>query len=445
MNNNKMSKKVTKQIKNIKVISSNKQEKYNMKSKISQINLIILSFFILTFSACDSKSDELIKVFKEKPESELDIALNQKNDKKSYSKDDNISYTRRNAITTAVENVSPSIVGINVTEVRQVVYRDPFSSFFDDPMISRFFNRRSQSRTQKYEVKGLGSGFIISPDGYILTNHHVAGDASKIVISMTDGKKYDAKIIGTDLTSDVALLKIESDDDLPYIPLGNSDNVMVGEWSIAFGNPFGLFDNNAKPTVTVGVISNTGVNFMHDDNNGKRVYKNMLQTDAAISSGNSGGPLVNSDGEVIGMNTVIFSTANSNQGSGSIGIGFSIPINRVKNIVQKIKNSSTIDRNFFVGMDVRDIDENIVNVFRLGKTSGAIVVEINRNSPAEKAGIEPGDIILEINGQKVNKLDDFNINIYDMSVGDEVELKILRDDKEINKTMELTAYPKNRR
>ena len=149
------------QIKKLTVNSSNNQEKYNMKSKISQINLIILSFFILTFSACDSKSDELIKVFKEKPESELDIALNQKNDKKSYSKDDNISYTRRNAITTAVENVSPAVVGINVTEVRQVVYRDPFSSFFDDPMISRFFNRRSQSRTQKYEVKGLGSGFII--------------------------------------------------------------------------------------------------------------------------------------------------------------------------------------------------------------------------------------------------------------------------------------------
>lgn len=426
----------------MKTISKNKN---NTIFSIQNIKYIFIFSILFTFSACDSKSNEIIKIFKDKPESSLDIALNTPPDKKNYSKDDNISYTRQNAITNAVKSVSPAIVGINVTEVRQVVYRDPFDGFFDDPMIRRFFNYRSQSRTQKYEVKGLGSGFIISPDGYVLTNHHVAGEATKIVITMTDGEKYDAKIIGTDMTSDVALLKIESDKTFPYVPLGNSDNVMVGEWSIAFGNPFGLFDNNAKPTVTVGVISNTGVNFMHDEQNGKRVYKDMLQTDAAISSGNSGGPLVNADGEVIGMNTVIFSTANSQQGSGSIGIGFSIPINRVRNIVEKIKNSTTIDRNFFVGMDVRDIDENIINYFKLNsKLRGAIVVQVNRNSPAEKAGIEPGDIITEIDGQTIHKLDDFNVQIYDKTVGDKVNIKLLRDDKEVSKTMELTAFSRKK-
>lgn len=405
------------------------------------------SFFLilitsLFFSSCESKGNDLVKVFKEKPKSELDLALDY-NSSNNSSKDDNISYSRHNAITNAVKKASPAVVGINVTEVRQVVYSNPF---FDDPFIRRFFGNNFQSRKQNYEVKGLGSGFIISPDGYILTNHHVAGNATKIVITMTDGNKYDAKIIGTDLTSDVALLKIESDKTFPYIKLGNSENVMVGEWAIAFGNPFGLFDNNAKPTVTVGVISNMGVNFLNEDETGKRVYKNMLQTDAAISSGNSGGPLINADGEVIGMNTIIFSTANSQQGAGSIGIGFSIPINRVKNIIDRIKNYNKIERDYFVGIDVRDLDENIINYFKLNnKIKGAIVVQVNRNSPADIAGIEPGDIIIEIDGETVNKLDDFNIEIYDKAVGDKVKVKIIRDEKVISKVIELTALPRTRR
>ena len=163
-------------------------------------------------------------------------------------------------------------------------------------MFQQYFGRK-----QKQEIKGLGSGFIISEDGYILTNDHVAGKASKVVITMTNGKKFDAKIIGSDPTSDVALLKIDGNN-FPFVELGNSDDLIVGEWAIAFGNPFGLFDINSKPTVTVGVISNINVNLgLQDD----KVYKGMIQTDAAISSGNSGGPLVNGLGQVIGINSTI--------------------------------------------------------------------------------------------------------------------------------------------
>ena len=239
--------------------------------------------------------------------------------------DDDISSSRKNAITRAVQRCSPAIVGINVTETRSQYYRDPIDDFFRDPFLEQFYGRRSRTYKQDYEVRSLGSGFLISSDGYILTNDHVAGNASKIVVTLTNGAKHDAKIIGSDPTTDITLLKIDGTG-FPYLNMVNSSEVEVGEWAIAFGNPFGLFDNNAKPTVTVGVVSNTGVSFSQTDGpDVERVYRNMIQTDAAISSGNSGGPLVNAQGGVIGMNTVIYSTATSSRGAGSIGIGFAIP------------------------------------------------------------------------------------------------------------------------
>lgn len=349
-----------------------------------------------------------------------------------------ISSSRRNAITKAVELCSPAIVGITVTEVVQV-QSDPFGSPFNDPFFQQFFGGRSPF-TQQYEVQGLGSGYLISSDGYILTNHHVAGNASKVIITMTNGKKYNAEIIGADLTSDVALLKIAGED-FPHLKLGNSEDVIIGEWAIAFGNPFGLFDNNAKPTVTVGVVSNIGVNFQQEG----RIYKNMIQTDAAISSGNSGGPLVNATGEVIGMNTVIFSTAQNSRGAGSIGIGFAIPINRVKEILEVLKRDKSINRNFYMGMDVRTINKQISNYLRLNRSEGAVVFGIDRNSISEEAGIEPGDIILEINGSKIKNVDDYTMIINDGFVGQKLKFLLLRDDKEISKTVILTQKQIRRR
>lgn len=343
-----------------------------------------------------------------------------------------ITSSRQNAITRVVAMASPAIVGINVTEVREYNVQDPWSDFFGgDPFFQRFWGRRGP-QTYKQEVHGLGSGFLISSDGYILTNDHVAGNAKKVIVTMTDGEKYDAKIIGSDRVADVALLKIEGKK-FPYVKLGNSDDVIVGEWSIAFGNPFGLFDKNAKPTVTVGVVSNTGVSFTQDE----RVYRDMIQTDAAISSGNSGGPLLNAAGEVIGMNTVIFSTAQSGRGAGSIGIGFSVPINRVKAIVEMLRAGEELDRNFTTGMAVRGIDDALANALNLDRSDGVIISDVYRNSPAAKAGLEAGDIILDIDGHRVVNEDDVLVVVNDGVVGQKLDFTVLRGTQKLKKTLTL--------
>lgn len=336
----------------------------------------------------------------------------------------NIDNSRKNAITNAVSKVSPAIVGINITEV--VRTQSSLGSIFgNDPFFDLF---RGQMGGYEREVHGLGSGFIISDDGYIVTNHHVAGNASKIIVTMTDGEKYDAKIIGTDETTDIALLKIDADKDLPYLKFCKSEEVLAGEWAVAFGNPFGLFDLNAKPTVTVGVVSNSGVDFVQD----KRVYKGMIQTDAAISSGNSGGPLVNALGEVIGMNTVIFSTAQNGAGAGSIGIGWAIPSNRVFAIVDRLKKNKQINRNYFLGMDLQLLDSRTAKYYRINAEYGLFVTRTYNNSAATLAGIEPGDLIIEINGKKVRKTDDFYLSVFDGEVGQKFEFLILRANEKIH-------------
>ncbi|MFW5702328.1 MAG: S1C family serine protease, partial [Bacteroidota bacterium] len=208
---------------------------------------------------------------------------------------------------------------------------------------------------------------------------------------------------------------------------------------IAFGNPFGLFDMNAKPTVTVGVISNKGVDFLQEDQNRVRVYRGMLQTDAAISSGNSGGPLVNSKGEVIGINTVIYSTSQSRQGAGSIGIGFAIPINRVKKIVDILKNNESIDRNYYTGMEVSELAERIAKYLKVDQESGVVITSIYRNTPADEAGFEPGDIIYSIEGKQIHRLEDYYIIINDKVVGDRLNFVILRNGEKIRKSLTLES------
>ncbi len=346
-----------------------------------------------------------------------------------------IDRSRRNAITEAVSNVAPAVVGINVTEVREVRYRDPWSAFEDDPFFRQFMDvvPRRSPRTYRQELHGLGSGFLISSDGYIITNDHVAGEATKVIVTTTDGKQHEAKIIGSDPASDVALLKIEGEN-FPYLEIGNSDEVIVGEWAIALGNPFGLFDINAQPTVTVGVISNTNVNLRPQD---RRVYVGMVQTDAAISSGNSGGPLVNALGEVVAMNTIIYSTSQSYQGAGSIGIGFAVPINRVMGIVAELKEHGKIDRNFWTGMNYRAIDNNIAKYLGLETTEGAVIVEIAPRSPATIAGLEVGDVIQEMNGKSIRTDEDVAMIVNDSRTGDELKMKILRKGETMPKTLTL--------
>lgn len=337
----------------------------------------------------------------------------------------NITSSRQNIITETVKNVSPAIVGINVIEIRQ--YRDPFSSFFDDPFFRHFFGNRDN---YKQKVKGLGSGFIISPDGYILTNDHVAGNASEITITMTNGNHYSAKVVGTDPVSDICLLKIE-EKNLPYVKLGNSDDIIIGEWVIALGNPFGLFELNDKPTVTVGVISATGMNLEPLNN---RYYLNMLQTDAAINGGNSGGPLVNSVGEVVAMNTLIYTAGGS---QGNIGLSFAIPINKIKKIITELKEKGTIDRDFDIGIRIQSIDEGLAEYYNLSTSRGVIITYIGQGSPAAKAGLKVGDIILEVEDYRINNEKTLVGVFQEFRTGQTISLKIIRDDDTLTKKMML--------
>ena len=337
---------------------------------------------------------------------------------------DDISHSRRNIITETVRKVSPAVVGINVIEIQEI--RSPFGSFFDDPFFRQFFgDRRSRTR----EVKELGSGYIISPEGYIITNDHVAGNASQITVTLTDGKSYDAELIGSDPVSDIALLKIDGEK-FPYIEPGNSDEIIIGEWVIALGNPFGLFEVNDKPTVTVGVISATGMNLEPIND---RYYLNMIQTDAAINGGNSGGPLVNSLGEVIGMNTLIF-TAGS---QGSIGLGFAIPINKVKTIIEELKEKGKINRDFEIGMRIQSIDESIAKYYNLERTKGVIITKIFPGAPADKAGLQVGDIIFKINEFQINNDNTIFGVFYEFRSGQVIDILIVRDNKEMHKKMTL--------
>jgi serine protease Do len=345
---------------------------------------------------------------------------------------DNITSSRHNAITRAVAKASPAVVGINVTEIREQRIYDPFG---DDPFFRQFFgNQRRGPATQKYKVEGLGSGFLISPDGYILTNDHVAGNAAKIIVTTTGGKQYDAKLIATDPIQDVTLLKIEAEN-LPFLTLGNSDDLAIGEWAIAMGNPFGLFKLNDKPTVTVGVISNTGVNLGMDQ--GKN-YRNMIQTDAAISSGNSGGPLLNANGEVVGINAVIRSTAQSNEGAGSIGLGFAIPINKVKTIIEDFRSGKKVNRNFgSLGFIGQTLDDEIKQYLNVQAEDGLVITNLYRNSPATIAGLQVGDVIIAIDGEHVRSLDDLNSIINDRKVGDVVAFTVLRSEGKMQIKMKL--------
>ncbi|MFH1941323.1 MAG: trypsin-like peptidase domain-containing protein [bacterium] len=339
-------------------------------------------------------------------------------ERQTYNED--ITQSRENAITRAVTSISPAVVGINVTQIRRYVQRYPF----DDPFWSLFF------RPQEYQekVQGLGSGFLISPEGYILTNVHVVEQASEIIVTTTDGKQYGAEVVGEDATYDVALLKIQGEN-FSFIPLGDSDDIIIGEWVIALGNPFGLFDVSSKPTVTVGVISATGMNFKGQLRIEGRSYEDMIQTDASINRGNSGGPLVNSLGQCIGINTFIISGGSYSEGS--VGIGFAIPINRVKKILPDLKKIGRVDRSFQTGLEVDNINQLVARMLGISSRDGVIVSRVSKNSPAERAGVEVGDIIFIINGERIHSTTDVQkiINAIDVTETKSLQLRIFRNGK----------------
>jgi len=337
------------------------------------------------------------------------------------SANQDINSSRQNSITRAVKILSPAVVGITVTQVHEYRRRSPFST--RDPMLREFFPELFKDYRYQQQFSSLGSGFVISSDGFILTNEHVVENAVEVIIAMTNGKKTEAKIVGIDSKSDVALLKIDMNS-LQYAKLGNSNDVILGEWAIAAGNPFGLFEINNRATVTVGVISALNRDF--GEMNG-RIYQDMIQTDASINHGNSGGPLCNSMGEVIGMNTFIY----SDRGEGSVGIGFAIPINRISRLIDDLKTNREIDRDFWIGIRVKNLDRIIARKMGYDGTDGVVVTYIDRRSPAEKADMKLGDIIIKIGNTPIELDKHITEAIYgdDLRVGDSLDFQVWRDGK----------------
>jgi serine protease Do len=337
---------------------------------------------------------------------------------------DGIFASRQTAITRAVEQVAPAVVSINVIEVRQVRVRDPFAG---DPFFEYFFGQRRGSQVREQRVQGVGSGFVISPDGYIVTNDHVAGNAAKITVSFPDGRELPGTLVGTDPESDIALVKVEPDAPLPYLAFTESEDLFVGEWAVALGNPFGLFEA-AEPTVTVGVISAVGRDFAPQEG---RVFRDMIQTDAAINRGNSGGPLVNALGEVIGVNTFIFSRT-----GGSVGIGFATPSWRVRRIVDELRTTGQVQRPAPPGLNVRALNARAARMLDLEVDEGLLVISVDPGSPAEVAGIQPYDVILEVDGQRTPDSATASALLRSRLPGDSVRLRVLRDGGE--RTIEMT-------
>ncbi len=323
-----------------------------------------------------------------------------------------VTTQRRNAITNAVSIIESSVVSVNVVKT-EIVRQNT------DPLQNPFFGFFGRFPYER-QVKSLGSGVIFSKDGYILTNSHVVEGASEIKIVLPDGRSMDGKLIGIDTAHDIAVVKALGKN-LPVAKLGTSSDLIIGEWSIAIGNPYGFFIKDSKPSVSVGVISAVKRNFSQNKND--KIYKDMIQTDAAINPGNSGGPLVNIFGEVIGINTFILS-----QSGGSIGIGFAIPIDRAKKIAAELIQYGG-PRKIWFGFKVDNLNPMIANYFHLKNMDGVIVTYVDPKSPVAKNGLRRGDIILEINSHKIKNADDAEMAVSDVSVGDKVILKIRGNDK----------------
>ncbi len=327
-----------------------------------------------------------------------------------------LSRSRATALTRAIERVSPAVAGINVVKLQKGP--NAYSLLFNDPFWSKMFPESYR------RVESLGSGLVISSDGYVVTNAHVVENAAEIIVTLPGGQQFEVEDVFTDALTDIALLKIDARD-LPIVTLGNSDELIIGEWAIALGNPLGLFDVGKQPSATVGIISGMNMDFGHKEPG--RVYQDMIQTDAAINPGNSGGPLVNANGEVIGMNSFIFTE--SEFSVGSIGIGFAVPVNLIKEIVEELRTKGRVDRSFSTGLWVEPVDRNMARYLGLNSRRGVIITRVDPGSAGERSGVQPGDIILEVNHRPVNSKPDFLNAVEEdlLRAGDAIMLVIWRD------------------
>ncbi len=327
---------------------------------------------------------------------------------------------RRTRATDIFSAVSPAVVSVHTERI----YTTKRRSFFGDPFFDAFFY---DPRLRQYKISGLGSGFIVNEGGYILTNEHVVHDAVKILVILPDGREFEATLINADFMSDVAVLKIEGEN-LPRVKLGNSEDILIGEDVLAIGNPFGnlLSDEYGRfplPSVSQGIVSAVNRNFRAPRDDMDIMYRNMIQTDAAINKGNSGGPLVNFDGEVIGVNTVIFTEEGSFK-----NVGFALPIDRVKILMDEILQYGEV-RRVKPGLSVRDLDRIYAGYLGLKIKEGVIVTNVAKDSPAERAGLKITDVIVEVNNKKIRNYRDISGLFRGALKGDAFQIKYIRKGK----------------
>ncbi len=324
-----------------------------------------------------------------------------------------VSFARNESFAPIVKSESKKVVHISISSI---VERQP--NIPRDPFFERFF----RDMPQQQRKSALGSGFIISSDGYIVTNHHVIEKADKIEVTLRSGTVYKAEVIGKDKLSELALLKIEANG-LPYVEWGNSDEIEVGDWVLAIGNPLG-FDN----TVTAGIISGLGRSVFPNT-----AYGQFLQTDAAINFGNSGGPLFNLDSEVIGINTAIV--------AGGQNIGFAIPSNLARNVIDQLKKYGKVERGWF-GVGIQDVSNELAESFGLPKgMKGVVLTSIGENSPAKKAGLQQGDVIVKFNGKKLERVNDLQQKVAETAPGTTVSVEIFRRGNFLKKNVEVGKRP----
>ena len=309
-------------------------------------------------------------------------------------------------------------------EVGRNAPSSPFDQFFGDDFFGKFF--RVPVPEGEMRQRGIGSGVIVSKDGYILTNYHVIADADKIRVTLYDEKKFDAKIVGSDPKTDVAVIKIEADN-LPVARFGDSRKMEVGEWVLAVGSPF---SEQLEQTVTAGIISAKG-----RSNVGLAEFEDFIQTDAAINPGNSGGALVNLSGELIGINTAILSRTGGNQ-----GIGFAIPIEMAKKVMEDLVTKGKVVRGW-MGVVIQNIDETMAQALGLGKPMGVVISESTKGGPAEKAGLKRGDVVLEFNGKKVSDTVSLRNMVVETKPGSRAVITIVREGKQKQVTVELGELP----
>lgn len=394
---------------------------------------IVLSALLLSLLTCNSEkrtdkpltgeSGVLSVVNQNRNNPSADTLKRISQDRFQPETDPTVYASRDNAITQAVRGVSPAVVSITVTEVVRGRPQIAFNQFFE-PFLAP---------GREHEFSSMGSGFIISEDGLVVTNEHVAGkNAKKIAVSLPDGSQYEAELLGADELADLALLRIKADRTFPYVQFGNSKNVMVGEWSIAIGNPFGLFEA-AQPSVTVGVVSAIRRDFRPNPDE-PRIYMDMIQTDAAINRGNSGGPLVNSRGEVIGVNTFIYT---GGTGSGFVGLGFAIPSIRVKKIIGQLASSGKVRLSYDPGFETTPMTYRLAAQNNLRAIMGLLVTSVNKDGPAYESGILPGDIILKIGNERVHSPMHAQALMREYEEGDTMRIELLRNDQRYEAKMEL--------